>query len=220
MQLVPKSDRPRRLVLVRHGRTEWNRIGRAQGHADVPLDEVGEVQAAAAAEHLAAYEAAFIWSSDLLRARQTAERLAERTGRQITFDARLREFDVGIRQGMTFDEFEAAEPDLVARFRAGEQVTVPGAEARQQVAARMVAVLRDAAAALHEGETGILFGHGAALRNGTLAFFGAPAELDEMLAGMSNCAWTVLEQHKHRGWQIIDYNAQTLPAPLELPDAL
>ena len=49
MQLVPKSERPRRLVLLRHGRTEWNRVGRAQGHADVPLDDVGRVQAAAAA---------------------------------------------------------------------------------------------------------------------------------------------------------------------------
>lgn len=220
MQLVPKSHRPKRLVLVRHGRTEWNRIGRAQGHVDVPLDDVGRAQASAAARQLAGFETAFIWSSDLLRARQTAERLSSLTGQEVVFDARLREYDVGIRQGRTFAEFESAEPGIVARFRAGEVVDVPGAETREQVAERMVAVLHDAIAALADGETGILFGHGAALRTGTLAFFEAPAGLQEMLAGMANCAWTVLEEHKNRGWQIIDYNAQTIPAPLELADDL
>lgn len=220
MQLVPKSERPKRLVLLRHGRTEWNRIGRAQGHADVPLDDVGLVQASAAAGHLVAYEAAFIWSSDLLRARQTAEEVAKLSGQEVVFDARLREFDVGVRQGLTFEEFEAAQPELIARFRAGERVDVPGAETNEQVAERMVAVLNDAAAALKDGETGIIVGHGASLRNGILAFFDAPAELREMLAGMSNCAWAVLERHRDRGWQIIDYNAQTLPAPLELADDL
>lgn len=205
---------------MRHGRTEWNRIGRAQGHADVPLDEVGHVQAAAAARQLAAFETAFIWSSDLLRARQTAEHLAALTGQTIELDARLREFDVGIRQGHTFAEFDAAQPELVGRLRAGELVEIPGAETREQVAARMISVLTDAVATLNDGETGILFGHGASLRHGTLAFFEAPPELQEMLAGMANCAWTVLEQHKHRGWQIVDYNAQTMPAPLELADDL
>ena len=65
-----------------------------------------------------------------------------------------------------------------------------------------------------------IVGHGASLRNGVLAFFDAPRRMHEMLAGMSNCAWTVLEQHRDRGWQIIDYNATTLPEPLDLPDDL
>jgi probable phosphoglycerate mutase len=220
MQLVPRSERPRRLVLVRHGRTEWNQIGRAQGHADVSLDALGRVQAANAAWHLATYEPVFLWSSDLARARETADPIAAETGLEVTADARLREYDVGVRQGMTFEEFEAAYPDLVARFRAGEPVAVPGAETTEQVDERMRAVMLDAVAALDPGDTGILVGHGASLRNGLLAFFDAPPHLREMLAGMSNCAWTVLEQHRDRGWQIIDYNATTLPEPLELPDDL
>jgi glucosyl-3-phosphoglycerate phosphatase len=191
MQLVPRTDRPRRLVLLRHGRTEWNRIGRAQGHADVSLDALGRAQAKNAAGHLATYEPVFLWSSDLARARETADELASATGLEVKYDARLREYDVGVRQGMTFGEFEAAYPEIVARFRAGEPATVPGAESNE---------------------------HGASLRTGLLAFFDAPPHLREMLAGMSNCAWTVLEQHRDRGWQIIDYNATTLPEPLELPD--
>jgi broad specificity phosphatase PhoE len=223
--MVPASRQPRRLVLWRHGRTEWNRLGIAQGHANVPLDAVGVAQAERAAPFLASYEPAFIWSSDLARASQTADCLAALTDQPVVLDARLREFGVGVRQGMTFEQFQQAFPELFldARQSANEQTParrVPGAEDAAEVRERMVAVLTEAAETVVEGQTGVLVGHGAAMRTGLLAFFGAPPELREMLAGMSNCAWTVLEQHSSRGWQIIDYNAQTLPEPLELADDL
>lgn len=208
----------RRLVLWRHGRTAWNRLGRAQGHADISLDELGVAQAGRAAQFLAAYEPVFIWSSDLARARETAAELVALTGQDLVFDKRLREVDVGARQGMTFEDFRDAMPELFDRFMAGEPEAVPGAESKAEVAARMLAVMRDAVAALDEGRTGILVGHGAALRMGTLAFFGVPESHSELLAGMSNCAWAVLDDRAGRGWQIVDYNAQTLPEPLELAD--
>lgn len=208
----------RRLVLWRHGRTEWNRLGRAQGHADVSLDEIGVAQAARAAEFLATYEPTFVWSSDLARARETAIELVKMTGRDLLLDSRLREVDVGDREGLTFEEFRDSMPALFNRFMAGEPEAVPGAESKAQVAKRMLSVLRDAVAALHDGQTGVLVGHGAALRMGTLAFFDLPASHSELLAGMSNCAWAVLDDRAGRGWQIVDYNAQTLPAPLELAD--
>jgi glucosyl-3-phosphoglycerate phosphatase len=222
--MSPGSDTPCRLVLWRHGRTEWNRLGIAQGHANVPLDDVGVAQAQRAAPYLASYSPVFIWSSDLMRARQTAEQLSALTGCDLVVDRRLREFDVGARQGMTFEEVRSAFPDLFADSQtsgSGRPVRdVPGSEDAAKVRERMVAVLTDATNALGEGETGVLVGHGASLRTGLLAFFGVPDELREMLAGMANCAWTVLEQHHRRGWQIIDYNAQTLPPPLELADDL
>ena len=68
----------RRLVLLRHGRTEWNETGRAQGHADVPLDEVGLAQAKEVAPVLAALRPVALWSSDLARAAQTADAVALR----------------------------------------------------------------------------------------------------------------------------------------------
>lgn len=218
MQVVPRSPRPKRLVLLRHGRTEWNRIGRAQGHADVPLDDVGRAQAAVAAEHLVGFDAALLWSSDLARARETAELVAATAGLEISFDVRLREYDVGVRQGLTFEEFEERYPEIVSRFRAGEAVDVPGAETSEEVGKRMATAMWDAVDALADGETALIVGHGAALRNGILTFLGAPPELREMIAGMANCAWAVLEHHRDRGWQIVDYNAQTIPGPLDLPD--
>ena len=56
------------------------------------------------------------------------------------------------------------------------------------------------------------------LRTGLLAFLGVPGSHGEMLAGMANCAWAVLELRGGRGWQIIDYNARTLPEPVEIAD--
>ncbi len=208
----------RRLVLWRHGRTEWNRLGRAQGHANISLDEVGVAQARRAAQFLASYEPNFVWSSDLARARETAVELVALTGQEIVLDKRLREVDVGRREGLTFEDFREAMPRLFDRFMAGEPEAVPGAESKAQVAERMLRVMHDAVAALGDGETGILVGHGAALRMGTLAFFDLPASHSELLAGMSNCAWAVLDDRAGRGWQIVDYNAQTLPPPLELAD--
>jgi probable phosphoglycerate mutase len=219
----------RRLVLWRHGRTDWNLIGRAQGHADVPLDEVGLAQAERAAALLATYDPAFVWSSDLMRARQTAQALTRLTGHALVLDPRLREYDVGARQGMTRDEFREAFPEIYARYLAGDDVVrIPGSETTAEVRERMLAVLLEATRAVGEGQTGVLVGHGAALRTGVLAFFGVAVDDEEptpagrrreMLAGMANCAWTVLEQHPSYGWQIVDYNAQNLPEPVSLDDS-
>ncbi len=216
---APGQPGTRRLVLWRHGQTEWNAVGRAQGHANVSLDEVGRAQADRAAPFLASYQPSFVWSSDLARARETAEALvALLPSLELVVDQRLREYDVGVRQGLTFPEFEEKFPEAYASFAAGGSVLVPGAETSAQVRARMVHALGAAADAVEVGETGVVVGHGASLRTGLLAFLGVPPELDEILAGMANCAWTVLELRGGRGWQIIDYNAQTLPEPVSLAD--
>lgn len=206
---APRSGR--RLVLWRHGRTAWNVQDRAQGQADIPLDAVGRRQARRAAPALASFDPVFIWSSDLERARHTAQELAALTGLEPVLDERLREYDVGIRQGTTFAEFRESHPEVYEKFLTENDYRVPGAELPSEVDERMAAVLRDAAAALEPGGTGVLVGHGAAMRSGVLAFFDAPPRMRDMFSGMANCAWTVLEEHPQRGWQIVEYNASTLP---------
>jgi glucosyl-3-phosphoglycerate phosphatase len=220
-EMAPSAATPRRLVLWRHGRTEWNRLGKAQGHADVPLDELGVAQARRAAPQLATYEPVFIRTSDLRRARQTAEELAALTGLDLQPDVRLREFDVGVRQGMTFAEFRQAFPEEYAAWASHprEDVRLQGAESGTQVAGRMTAALRDAAEAVTPGGTGVVVGHGASLRVGLVAFLGLPPDLWGVLYGMSNCAWAVLED-SDSGWRLLDYNAKTLPEPLDLADDL
>jgi glucosyl-3-phosphoglycerate phosphatase len=88
-------------VLVRHGETDWNAAQRAQGHADVSLNARGRAQAAGLATALATFAPVRLWSSDLSRALQTAEHVAAATGLAIEPDARLREYDVGKRSGLT-----------------------------------------------------------------------------------------------------------------------
>ena len=116
------------LVLLRHGRTAWNHAGRVQGQLDAELDDSGREQAARAAEVLALLQPTLLWSSDLVRARDTAAYLAARTGLEPTYDARLREFDLGERQGLTHEEYRAIAPEEFDLFRQGYYDDAPGAE--------------------------------------------------------------------------------------------
>ena len=107
----------RTLVLVRHGETDWNLSGRAQGHADIPLNDTGRAQAQAVARRLAGFAPVRLWSSDLARASQTAEAIAATTGLTVELDSRLREYDVGERSGLTLDEAAEQFPEEFATYR-------------------------------------------------------------------------------------------------------
>jgi len=95
------------LLLVRHGETDWNAERRWQGHADVPLNERGREQARALAEQLAGESVDAIYSSDLSRARDTADILGARLDVPVVVDADLREIDVGPVEGLTAEESAA-----------------------------------------------------------------------------------------------------------------
>ena len=183
----------RRLVLLRHGRTAWNEVGRAQGHADVELDDRGHAQAADVAPYLAALRPAALWTSDLTRARQTCAYLEDATGLSAKVDERLREYDVGARQGMTSAQFRAAYPDAFAAWRAGDDlVRVPGSESAADVRTRMLPALREALDALGPGETGVVVTHGGCLKVGLLGLLGWPPAQVPALRGLDNCSWVTL----------------------------
>lgn len=203
-----------RLVLVRHGQTAWNLEGRAQGHTDVPLDDAGRAQAEAVAPYLAAMAPTALWSSDLARARQTAEYVATATGLEVRTDARLREFDAGARAGLTLPEFEERFPDAHAAWRAGHVTGhVEGAETTRQVVARAVPALREIWASTESGGTSVVIGHGACLRVSLLAFLGWPESLLGTLRGLDNCGWAVVEADPHgRGPRLASYNETAHPA--------
>ena len=197
---VDQPGRGRRLVLVRHGRTAWNAEGRAQGHTDVSLDEVGRAQAEEMAPVVAAYAPTLLLTSDLARARQTAEPLERLTGLTARTDARLREYDTGGRTGMTAREYLATlPPEEAARWDAHTHVDAEGAETVEDVAARLVPALGDVLEELGEGRTAVLVLHGAALRVGVAGLLGWPLRSADSLAAMANCGWAVLEERgRHR----------------------
>ncbi len=203
-----------RLVLARHGRTAWNAEGRAQGHTDVGLDDVGRAQAAAMAPYLALLEPTALWSSDLARAQETAAEVARATGLPVTSDPRLREFDVGERAGLTVAEFAGTFPEAHAAWKSGHITGgVPGAETPAQVLDRVVPALREIWNAIPEGETGVVIAHGACLKVSLVAFLGWPAELGASLRGLDNCGWVVLESAPAgRGIRLASYNETAHPA--------
>ena len=180
----------RRLVLVRHGRTRWNHEQRAQGHTDVPLDEVGTAQAETVAPALAPVA---VWSSDLARASTTAEAIAAACGKDVRRDARLREFHLGERTGMTMPDYADSFPDEYAAFRAGRYEVVPGGESTATVVERVTEALQECLSRLAAGECVVVVSHGAALKVSVLELLGWPESAARSLQALDNCHSAVLE---------------------------
>ena len=187
-------------MLVRHGQTAWNLEGRAQGHTDVSLDETGREQARAMAPYLAAMRPVALWSSDLARARETAEYVAAAAGLPVQHDSRLREFDVGLRAGLTVEEFADRFPAEHAAWASGHVTGgVPGAETVADVIGRVVPALEEVLRATARGETAVVVAHGAALRVSLAALLGWPDGQDRSLRAMDNCGWTTVEEDPVHG---------------------
>src|ERR1044072_4215809 len=112
------EDMPPRVYLIRHGVTAWNRDRRFQGHLDVPLSPEGEEQAEAVAEWLARRDADFaaLYTSDLLRASQTAGAIGRRLGLEPVLLQELREMHCGEWQGLSVHEVEARYPGQLERW--------------------------------------------------------------------------------------------------------
>jgi probable phosphoglycerate mutase len=195
------------LVLVRHGRTDWNAVRRIQGQADSQLDSLGHLQAEAIAPVLAALSPAALWSSDSDRARTTASHIAARCGLEPTYDARLREYSLGRWEGLLHEEFEAASPEEYAEFRRANWDGIADAEKQVDVAARMTAVLSEIAGSLDGTEVAVVVSHGAAIRTAVAALLGWSAEEALTLHGMDNCGYAVLRRAvPDAPWRLRAYN--------------
>jgi probable phosphoglycerate mutase len=195
-----------RLILWRHGRTEWNHTHRIQGQLDTDLDEVGLAQAAAAAPGLAALDPDLIFSSDLLRTRRTAGFLADLTGLPVSLDTRLRERHFGSWQGLTGDEAQQRYPEAWAAIRRGESGGDPTVESLAELGARASAALLEIADRLGGTGTAVVVTHGGAARAGAATLLGLPEPMWRVLAALANCAVTDLRLDPHRGWTLQAHN--------------
>lgn len=139
------------LLLARHGETDWNRELRIQGSSDIALNELGRDQARALAGELAAVELDAIYTSDLVRARETAEAVAAAHGLDVRVDPRLRERSFGSWEGLTRED--------IAEFPEGSR---HDGESDDEVRARVLAAIEDIAAE-HPGRQVLVVSHGGAL---------------------------------------------------------
>jgi broad specificity phosphatase PhoE len=134
------------IYLARHGQTAYNLEGRFQGQLPVPLDEVGRAQAEDLAERARAHGFASLWSSPLLRARETADAVARRIGLEPLEDARLMETDAGDWTDRSFADVQSESPELFAAFAAGDPgFAFPGGESFAEQELRVAAALEDVA---------------------------------------------------------------------------
>jgi broad specificity phosphatase PhoE len=151
-----------RILLARHGETDWNAERRWQGHADPPLNELGREQGRALGALLAGRSISAVYGSDLQRARETAEIVAVSLGLPVLIEEQLREVDVGEWSGLTTAEIEERFPGALERRRAGGNGWERG-ESFEAMGERIEAALL-AIAAAHPGETVLAVTHGGPVR--------------------------------------------------------
>jgi alpha-ribazole phosphatase len=153
-----------RLLLVRHGETDWNATGRYQGQSDIPLNATGQRQARAVARRLATERLDGIYASDLLRAWATAEAIAEPHDLTVKPDARLREMSYGNWQGLTYRQIAEQAPEALAGWNADRvHRAPPGGESLGDLAARVRNSL-DGILVAHSEGTVALVSHGGTVR--------------------------------------------------------
>jgi probable phosphoglycerate mutase len=148
---------------VRHGETAWNAEGRVQGQTDIPLSEVGRAQARAASGALAKHRFSQIYSSDLMRVRETAQPTAERMGLPVKLDPRLRERHFGIFECLLYTEVRSRFPRQYARFHDKDPAfDFETGESLSGFFERSIRAV-SAIAAAHRGEQVLVFTHGGVL---------------------------------------------------------
>jgi probable phosphoglycerate mutase len=200
------TDLPmQRLVLWRHGRTEWNAAGRFQGQLDPPLDDEGRSQAARVAPQLAAELPAgqtVVVSSDLTRAAETAASLTAVLGVPLQLDERLREHGMGSWEGLTRDEVAARYPDQFADWVAGRPVRGRGGEEPGSVAARALAALAD----LPSAPVAVVVTHGGTAGRLLERLLDLGPQHRRVFGPLANCAWTELAVQGNR-WRVLRHNS-------------
>jgi len=200
----------RRVILLRHGRTEWNATGRFQGQMDSALDLIGKAQAQGAAVAVAPMQPDAIVSSDLSRCVDTASAVGAETGVDVVLDRRLREIHLGAWEGLTRAEARERFPEEYAGWQAGEDRRRGDGETYAEVGARAAECILEWLDRLGAGATLVTVTHGGTARAtiGTMLSF--DPDLYWRLAPLGNCRWSMLTDIG-RGWRLEEHNAGSPP---------
>lgn len=191
----------RRLVLLRHGQTEFNADSRMQGQLDTDLTDLGRAQAEAVAAVLAKRQPIAIVSSDLRRAHDTALALGQRTGLPVAIDPRLRETHLGDWQGLTHLEVDAAAPGARLAWRADARWAPHGGENRVDVARRVLPLVTELVGAQPQwgrddvDRPVVLVAHGGLIAALTAGLLRLPVDNWPALGSMGNASWVQLSGH-------------------------
>ena len=208
---MPKGNR---VVLWRHGQTDWNIKNRFQGHSDIPLNEVGIYQVQLAARLLADMQPTKIISSDLRRAEVTAQALSDLVKLPIGIDQDLRETNGGKWEGKTGKENR--EEDFLNFVRWIDGDNNPAGETgerRTDVAIRAADAIDRALSGGGDEQVLIVATHGGTARCVMGHLLELPQSHWGVIGGLSNAAWSVL-QFGPKGWYLVEHNSGSIPEPV------
>ena len=152
------------IILIRHGETEWNSQKRMQGHSNSDLSLVGQAQIQALGQWMKNVPFDLIYSSDSLRAKQTAEAITQFSGHELQFDQRLREKNLGVFEGLTSEEARERHPEVFRLFKtAGSTYVIDKGESTQQLQDRALEIVNEIRIK-HPEERVLLVTHGGFIR--------------------------------------------------------
>lgn len=163
-----------KIILVRHGQTVWNKLGKYQGQADIELSEEGQEQARLLGERFPFDGIEAVYSSSLKRARDTAEEVAKKFGLKVIPCQEFREISFGEWEGLTYDQIHAGWPeqhDML--FKSPDQLICPQGEGFMDVQARAVGKMLELVEK-HEGQTVVVAAHGGVIRTMLCHALGMP----------------------------------------------
>lgn len=189
-----------RFVIVRHGETQWNRDEREMGQLDIPMTAHGLATAERLAARISKVRFDAIYSSDLSRAAHTAGVIAARCSLAIILDARLRERNMGIFQGLTKQEMEERYPDERAAYRRiGASYVIPNGESADQRLARTLECLEEIAHT-YSGGSVVVVTHGGILKGFFEHVLGLPFGSGAKFS-RPNVAWNLFVHDRDR-WRM------------------
>ena len=152
------------IILIRHGETEWNSQQRMQGHSNSDLSSLGQAQIQALGQWMKNVPFDHIYSSDSLRAKQTAEAITQFSGHELQFDQRLREKNLGVFEGLTSEEARERHPEVFRLFKtAGSKYVIDEGESTQQLQDRALEIVNEIRIK-HPEERVLLVTHGGFIR--------------------------------------------------------
>ncbi len=191
-----------RILLIRHGQTDWNLNGRWQGQLDVPLNDEGKAQAEALAAFLRDTALTALHSSDLSRARATAQAIANQTGLTLHLDARWREMNLGVFQGLTLPEIQAKYPEAAqAMYDDYLGFVFPDGESRRLMQQRVHQAFTELESAYPSGSTVAVVSHGGAIKVLLMKLF--PNDHNMRQIHIHNTSITTLTQNA-TGWHLTE----------------
>jgi len=195
---------PTRMILIRHGETDWNKEGRIQGHMPTHLNEQGRREARLLAPRIADERPQNLYSSDLPRALETAQPIAEATGLEIVSSERLREAYFGLWEGKSFKEVQSGSPGEFANWVESDfHKAPPGGESAAELRERIIAFLADVAEK-HANQTTVIVTHGGPCKYAVAHVLGiSPTGMYRY--AIDNSSFTTIEIGA-AGWRLVTLN--------------